>query len=231
VRIGAKREAARAGLRRFMWNALVRLYPPVALAVGAPAGICLQTLTSAARPSTQRLHLRDLFMEGRRYYITPTTQGFRMTSDHRPMWARRGQRSRVAAYVVGTFTGLQGDDGITLVRLRARMYTLYTLSAFLVPTFFTSILIYMPWHRVIIVAIIVMMFTSSWLGHRMNAAMQVNEMIYFVQKAFEDLPPVEVKELPIHEADVVMPPSDFMAEWARFYRMHSEEEGREDSGI
>lgn len=215
------RQRSHAGLNRFLWNALWRLYPPVALAVGASPDECLHTLAQASRPSTSRLHLRDLFLEGRRYYIQPRPDGFRLTSDQSPLWGRRRQRTRVAAYIVGTFSALQSGGDVTLVRLRARMYVLYTLSALLIPTFFASILVYMPWNRIVLVVMIPALYLLSWLGHRMNAAMQVNEMIWFVQKAFEDLPPVVVPELPNRRPDLVVE-SDFMAEWARFYKEHTE---------
>lgn len=211
-----------AGLNRFLWNAVWRLYPPVALAVGASSDDCLRTLAEASRPSTSKLHLRDLFSEGRRYYIQPNSGGFRLTSDHRPMWGRRRQRTPVAAYIIGTFSTLQNDNQITLVRIHARMYLLYTLSALLIPTFFASILIYMPWSPWVLAFLIAALYLLSWLGHRMNAAMQVNEMVYFVQKVFEDLPPVLFAELPAPSPDVVIADSEFMSEWQRFYREHSD---------
>jgi hypothetical protein len=90
------------------------------------------------------------------------------------------------------------------------------------PTFFASIIIYMPWNPLVLAFLIALLYVLSLLSYRMNAALQVNEMIYFVQKAFEDLPPVVIPELPAPGADVVVTTSDFSAEWARFYREHSE---------
>ncbi|MBL8134044.1 MAG: hypothetical protein JNL42_19435 [Anaerolineae bacterium] len=218
------RQKSRAGLNRFLWTALWRLYPSVSLAVGATREACLQTLGEAARPSAARLHLRDLFVEGRRYYIQPQENGFKITSDNRPLWGRRSQRTAVSAYLTGTFSSVEGGSVVTLVRLHARMYRLSLLGALALPTFFTSIIAFMPWEPAILVILAAALYGSSLLGHRLNAALQVNEMVYFVQKAFEDLPPAVVSELPGRSPDMVVDPGapgDFAAEWARYYREHS----------
>ena len=72
---------------------------------------------------------------------------------------------------------------------------LYLISGLLLPIFFTSIVVYMPWPRLAISIIILLMFTLSLIARRYDAALQVNEMIYFVRKAMEDLPPVEVAKV------------------------------------
>ncbi len=200
--------------QRLRWQALWQLHPPVALVVRASQNECLQTLQIAAKPSASRLHLRNLFADGRRYYIQPQADGFRITSDNRLLWGGRRNRSRVAAVVLGKFSS--PDDEITFIRLHSRMNITYLLSGLLLPIFFTSIVVYMPWHRAVISVIIGLLFALSLVGHRFNAALQVNEMIYFVQKALEDLPPVEVGALPASGPDVIM--SDFREQWYRFYR-------------
>jgi len=70
--------------------------------------------------------------------------------------------------------------------------------------------------------LIVVLFGLSWFGHWVNAALQVSEMIYFVRRALEDLPPVEVAELGANVPHVVNKPrDDFRAEWQKFYDEHA----------
>lgn len=207
--------APRARPTRLRWQTLWQLHPPVAVVVRASPAECLRTLATATKPSTQRLHLRDLFAEGRRYYLKPLEAGFRLTSDNRPLWGGR-RRSRVAAAVMGEFSS--PADEITSIRLHSRINILYLISSLFIPLFFTSIIVYMPWSNAAITLIAVLLFALSLIGHRFNAALQVNEMIYFVQKVMEDLPPVEVLELPTGSPDVVVKSSDFREEWRKFYR-------------
>ncbi len=197
------------------WQARWQLHPPVALVVRASQSQCLQTLFVAAKPSADRLHLRNVFASGRRYYIQPQPDGFKLISDNRLPWGGRRNRSRVAAVVYGKFSN--PDAQITLVRMHSRMNIPYLLSGLLLPFFFTWIVISMPWSRLLVAALILLLFTLSLIGHRFNAALQVNEMIYFVQKALEDLPAAEIGALPARGADVVMQNTDFRAQWYRFY--------------
>ena len=210
----------RARPQRLRWQALWQLHPPVALVVRAPEAACLQTLLVAAKPSAERLHLRNLFADGRRYYIQPESGGFKLTSDNRLLWGGRRSRSGRAATVFGKLSSPDGE--ITFIRLHARMRVFYLVSGLLLPIFFTSIVIYMPWPRLAISLIISLLFALSLLGRRFDAALQVNEMVYFVQKALEDLPPVEVAALPSSGPDVGM--TDFREQWYRFYREITEQE-------
>jgi hypothetical protein len=200
---------------RLRWQALWQLHPPVALVVRASQSQCLQTLFIAAKPSADRLHLRNVFAGGRRYYVQPQQDGFKLISDNRLPWGGRRNRSRVAAVVYGRFSN--PDAQITLVRVHSRMNIPYLLSGLLLPIFFTAIVISMPWPRLLVAILVVLLFTLSLVGHRFNAALQVNEMIYFVQKAFADLPVVEISELPSSGPDVVMQNTDFREQWYRFY--------------
>jgi hypothetical protein len=205
---------------RLRWQALWQLHPPVALVVRASQAQCLQTLVIAAKPSANRLHLRNLFANGRRYYLHPQADGFKLTSDNRLLWGGRRNRSRMAAMVYGQFSSL--DEDITFIRLHARINAFYLISGLLLPIFFTSIVVYMPWSRAVISLIIGLLFTLSLVGHRFNAALQVNEMIYFVQKALEDLPPAELNQLPASGPDVVV--SDFREQWYKSYREQTQNE-------
>lgn len=209
---------------RLRWQALWQLHPPVALVVRASQSQCLQTLFTAAKPSAERLHLRNVFAGGRRYYIQPQQDGFKLISDNRLPWGGRRNRSRVAAIVYGKFSN--PDAQITLVRMHSRINIPYLLSGLLLPIFFTAIVVSMPWPRLLIAALVVLLFTLSLVGHRFNAALQVNEMIYFVQKAFADLPVVEINALPSSGPDVVMQNTDFREQWYRFYNELTRQEDK-----
>jgi hypothetical protein len=205
--------------QRLRWQALWQLHPPVAVVVRASQTMCLQTLAAAAKPSADRLHLRNVFAGGRRYYVQPQPDGFRITSDNRLPWGGRRNRSSIAAVVWGNFSS---SEDLTFVRLHSRMNVGYLLRGLLLPIFFTSIVAYMPWPRYAIVLLIALLFSLSLAGHRFESALQVNEMIYFVQKALADLPPAEVSQLPPSGPDVVV--SDFREQWYRFYREQTEKE-------
>ena len=207
--------------QRLRWQALWQLHPPVALVVRASQGKCLQTLVVAAKPSADRLHLRNLFMSGRRYYIQPQQDGFKLTSDNRLFWGGKRNRSRVAAVVFGKFSS--PDDEITFIRLHSRVNITYLLSGLLRANFLhLDCGLHALAALLAITIIILLLFGLSLIGHRFDAALQVNEMIYFVQTALEDLPPVEISALPPSGPDVVL--TDFREQWYKFYREQMEKE-------
>jgi hypothetical protein len=213
-------------LRRIV-NAILGLHPPVGFLVGATRAACLHTLIVAARPSQDRLHLRDLFAEGRRYYIQPIAEGFTLTSNISARKDGRRLRTRSAATVIGVFDGDQtSDPPITFVRLRYRAHAMYLLTGMVVPAFISSILIYLPWHPLAISALVGLLFSLTFIGHRLDAALQVGEMVFFVQKVLEDLPPVHAPELQADLPGVVMraKQTDFMEAWERFYEERLREE-------
>src|SRR5688500_14692193 len=110
---------------------LRRLHPPVILFIHAAPTQCLRTLADAAKPSQNRLHLRDLFAEGRRYYIQPTKEGFRMTSNSRLLWGKQRERSSFAATLYGTFS--TPSEQITTIQLHIKSNWLYELRGLFVP--------------------------------------------------------------------------------------------------
>ncbi|MBI5668657.1 MAG: hypothetical protein HZC41_11680 [Chloroflexi bacterium] len=202
-------------LGQWLLDALWYVHPPVALAVQAAPVECLAALAVAAKPSQQRLHLRNLFTEGRRYHLQATADGFRLTSTSKIPW-RRG-RTTVAALLIGDFTA---GNGVTRVALRARMRLPYFLDIFLIPSFITSIMVFAPWPMWLITLLALVLYGLSWTWHRLTAAMQAAEMIYFVQKALEDLTPYQTPALGQSAPDVV----DFRDEWERFFnqRKHND---------
>ncbi len=198
-------------LLRLLWQ----VHPPMVLTIQASPAACLQALTQAAKPSSERLHLRNLFVEGRRYYLQPRPEGFHLTSNSKSPW-RRG-RTTLAAVVVGRFAG---DGSTTRLTLSARMRLGFFLDVFLIPTFITSILVFAPWPAGVIAGLAALLFGLSWLWHRLTAALQAAEMVYFVQKALEDLPAGQTPALGASAPEVITPNAEFRAQWQKFYDQH-----------
>ncbi len=206
-----------------------RLHPPALMAVQAAPAVIVQTLRTAARPSTERLHLRDLFRDGLRYYVEPLQNGFRITSNSREASGGRRRRTRVAAILDGTFSSAQAGE-ITFIRLKTRMNLPYLLGGLLIPAFISSIIIYMPWGRGAILMLVALLFGLSLGARRLNAALQAAEMVYFVQKVMEDLPQPEVIVLEASRPEIVIAGeddpvhADFSAQWQKFYRRQTEDD-------
>jgi hypothetical protein len=191
------------------------VHPVVHVTVQATPAACLRTLAMAARPSQERLHLRGLFTEGRRYYLKPSRKGFQLTSNSRIPW-RRG-RTGFTAVLSGAFSE-SGDT--TRILLRARITVPYLLRVFFIPAFISSIIIFARWPRPVIAASILLLFGLSWLGHRLNAMLQAGEMVFFVQKALEDLAPADIPVIPATSDNTVTLEREFREQWDKFYEEH-----------
>jgi hypothetical protein len=50
--------------------------------------------------------------------------------------------------------------------------------------------------------------------------LQAGEMVFFVQKALEDLAPAEVPALPAHSENTVTLEREFREQWDKFYEEH-----------
>ena len=81
-------------LRQWFLNHVWYVQPsPILIVQGTPHD-CLRALAAAARPSKDRLHFRNLFMDGRRYYLDARDNGFQLTSDSAIPWRRKGRTFR-----------------------------------------------------------------------------------------------------------------------------------------
>lgn len=210
-----------ATLGRRIWRRVLRVQRPVALAVGATPAMTLGALADAARPSQSRLHHRDLFAGGRRYYMRGAAEGFEIRSDSKTFWSSKRRTAR-AAVIEGT---LAQAGSITTVRLDARLRPLYLLMALLMPTWMTVLVITVPWSPLLTGSIVAALYGFALLGCRFGAALQAHEMIYFVRKALEDLPPAVMAELAASNDSVIDPAlRDFDVEWQRFYEARRGEE-------
>ena len=198
---------------------------PVTLLIRATPAVCLQTIATAAKPSAQRLHLRSVFSGGKRYFIQPRSGGFRMTSTRSVRWRYR-RRTSSTAIMSGYFSPF-GDD-ITRIQLHARMHIGYLLDTFLIPVLLAAIIFYTPWNPIVIFAAFGIVLTLSWIGHRANAILEANEMVWFIQKALDDLDPGQIMALGAGEDDVLHIHSDFENEWEKFYAEKRGDESQND---
>ncbi|MAS36732.1 MAG: hypothetical protein CL610_22195 [Anaerolineaceae bacterium] len=204
-------KAIRDKLQRWLINRVWYVHPVQVLLVQAALPVCLQTLAHAAKPSTKRLHLRNLFMDGRRYHLMPWKDGFRLNSTSRLPW-RRGH-GRVASVLTGTCSEVTAD--ITRIDLRARMTLPFFLDIFLLPGWMSLLLIFGPLPLPFAVGASLLLLLLSWLWHRYNAMLQATDMMYFVQVALDDLPAATLDQLPPGQPNVVE--ADFRQQWEKFY--------------
>jgi hypothetical protein len=201
------------------------VHPGSSLTVQASPPECLRALVDAAKPSQQRLHLGSLFVDGRRYFLYPVADGFHLTSNHKN-WTRR-QRSTIAAVLEGTFTSV--TDNLTHIRLRAHIRFAYLIGGVFVPAFMTWLILSSPWPGWLQALLIAALFVLSWIWHRLDAALQANEMMFFVHKALEDFQ----AEMPgLGSASTIVNGNmrredelgrEFEREWERFYEEHKED--------
>ena len=207
-------------LRGWLLDRLWYVRPMTALTVKALPNDCVRALGAATKPNLDRLHLRNLFMDGRRYYVEALKDGFQMTSDTTVPWRRRARTSG-AAVLRGQLSA-SGNDS-TVIRMQARMRLLYLLDIFPLPLFITSILILAPWPKPLIVTLTIALFFLSWVGHRLSASLQAADMIYFVEKVLEEVITTDTPLLSSQSGNIVTPEQDFPEQWRKFYEEHKSE--------
>lgn len=208
-----------AAVIRWLLDRLWYVHEDVVVTVQALPSVCLQTVAVATRPSQKRLHHRNLFTDGRRYIIQPLKDGFQMTCTSKVPWSYR-RRTRVAAVLRGTFSPLSEDS--TRVHLRTRISLWYLLDIFILPGWMAALLFMSPWSQSVEILLASTLFMLSWIGHRLHANLQANEIVYFVQVVLDDLEPVRVPALPA-AADDVVHAADFEEQWEKFYQEHRDD--------
>lgn len=205
---------------RRVFSPLWAVPPVVDFTVQAPLPECTRRIAEAARPSLNRLHLRNLFADGRRYYLNPSPQGFRMTSSSKIPW----RRARTTQAAVLNAELIPASETTTRIRLQSRMRLFYFLDSFIVPGFMTSILVFLPLPPLLMATLIAALFFLSWAGHRLTAELQTVDMVYFIRKALEDVTPGIAGTLGAGGPDVVRSGSGFQQAWERFYTQHQNEQ-------
>lgn len=208
------------GLRWRLLHTLWYVHPAAVFLVQTTPDTCLHLLARAAKPSTQRLELRNLFLSGRRYDLRQHRNGFEMRSTSKIPW-RRKARTRVAAVVFGELSAI--DDVTTRLSLRARMTPVFLLDVFLLPFWMGLLLLFGPLAPQIGLAALVLLLALSWLWHRYSAMLQAAEMVYFVQVVLEDLEIAGIREIAAHSDDVVYPDA-FQAQWQKFYERYRDDQ-------
>ncbi|QPC84740.1 hypothetical protein G4Y79_10280 [Phototrophicus methaneseepsis] len=191
------------------------LLPEQELQLEPSPGNCLYILQQTARPNVKRLEFRDLFAQGRRYFFQPgKAQSFKMTTTR----IKTGYyRRRMGTYAVlhGHF---DADDDNTNLHLRAHIRGQYALEAIVLPIFFSSLIIYMPWPPAIIIAMSTMLFVSSWFGHRYHAALEAHAMLVFIRKALADHVKAPALQISNEGGDIVYKSQrQFQQAWDEFY--------------
>ncbi len=197
---------------------------PVVLILQATPASCLHALATATKPKVSQLHFRNLFADGRRYFMHPRKQGFQMTTTLSVSW---NYRRRTGSTTVMNARVIAHGEGITQIYLQSRINLTFLLTSASVwmPIFVASWLIYAPWHPVIIGVFVICLFSLSWAGHRLTAMLDADAMIWFVQKVLEDFVTAEIPVLQPENtpSDVIYEHHDFGLEWEKFYKAHVEE--------
>jgi hypothetical protein len=196
------------------------VHPVVIFTVESPAADCVRALAEGTRPRLDRLQLRNLYVDGKRYYFDLRTKGFRLSTDSSLPWRTR-TRTAVAAVMQGELT--PAGESTTRVHLRAHMRWLYLLDVLPIPAFISSLLIFAPWSPAVIGVLIVTLFGLSFTWHRLTAALQATDMVFFVQKVLEDFAPAEPLQLKMGGPEVINSSGDFRREWERFYEQYKDE--------
>ncbi|MBZ0296377.1 MAG: hypothetical protein K8L99_27700 [Anaerolineae bacterium] len=200
-------------------NRIWFVHPRVVLLAQVPPDVCMEALLVAAKPSSKRLHLRNLFLDGRRYHLHVREKGFHMTSNSKIPWLYR-RRTRLAAVLSGNITPT--NSGSRLI-LTARMTPLHLLDIFLIPLWIGVLVIFGPLAPEVKLIALGALLLLSWLSHWYSAVLQAVDMIYFVQTVLEDWLVTEIPTLPASADQVIHAPDDFREAWERFYEAHKKE--------
>ena len=191
---------------------------PSAIHVDAPPDVCLSLLSKASRPSIDRLHLRDTFTEGRRYFIEVTSDGFRMTTNSK----RLINRSRTEALTVLRARVSSAGEHRTSIVFRGHLQPFRFVSSLWVPFGMIWLLWPVPWPRLFVVGLLAVIFGFAWAGLRFGAALEIAEMIYFIRKAFENVPKFVPISLP-SSSDTNVSGGEFDVLWDQFVRTRQNE--------
>jgi hypothetical protein len=210
-----------APFRSISWAVLQRVWYVhefTVLTVQATPAMCFQTMLIASKPSVDRLQLRDLFNDGRRYYLQPRENGFRMTCNSSLRWRYRRRTGEITV-LTGAFEPI--GNGGTRISIRARISVPYLLDVFWLPLFMTTIIPFvLRWAVEVRIGALIALYVLSWASHRAHAQLQAVEMLYFINRVLEEFGPAIIPELQPSTANVVDQRPDFMTEWEKFYREH-----------
>lgn len=192
---------------------------PTVVNVDLAPEMCLTLLLDSARPSSIRLHLREAFTDRRRYFIEPTRDGFRMATTSETLLNRR-HRTNSLCQLTAVF--VRSGEEKTSISVRARVRPVALLHSLWVPFGMILLLWSVPWPRPLILVVLGLLFGLASASFRYGAALEANEMMYFIHKTFEDVPKFRLGSLPA-EVDAVIGGHEFEALWERFVRARQNE--------
>ncbi|MEM9951567.1 MAG: hypothetical protein AAF846_08210 [Chloroflexota bacterium] len=170
-----------------------------------------QLLETATKPSVNRLGLRKLFARGRRYFIRARSDGsFQMMTTNKVWWHRK-RRTEATAILSAEFEHIEGDTHRLKTRTRVKLR--YLLGQFFLPTFISSIIIFLDWSPIFIVLSVLGLYAFSWASHRLGAMLESHEITFFIETVLNDYTPPPAPQLATGD-DVVI--DDFTVEWDRY---------------
>jgi ABC-type protease/lipase transport system fused ATPase/permease subunit len=109
------------------------------------------------------------------------------------------------------------------------MQLLFFLDIFLIPTFMASIIIFAPWTAWLRTLLIVVLFGLSLAWHRLTATLQAADMVYFVERALEEMKPAEVFSLGSDAENIITLEREFREQWQEFYEQHKNDSSADHS--
>lgn len=219
-RSGLQQRLGQVILARFWY-----LHPPLVMLVEGDAEDIRQQLKEATKPSKDRLHLQELFVEGRRYRLEARRRGFTLMTNSKQYWryiegvfAIR-KRTRSSARLIAVL--VETEIGYTRLDLYTHMRLGYWLDILWLPLFMSSIIVLVPWVWWAIALLVGLLFGLSYAYHYFNAAFQANEMTFFIEKVLKDRLVTDIPALEATNPDVLrVHNQSFGEEWERFYNAH-----------
>lgn len=208
-----------APTRPSVWQWLLRrvwyLHAPTQLMLNATPAQALAALQTAAKPSVERLHLRNVFADGRRYFLQfEPPNGFTLRTTSKVSWHPR-RRTASVSVMHGRFVVL--GDTLTRLELSSHIVFFYLLDVFLLPTFLLTLIITMPWGAPVIVALTLALYGLSWAWHHSSAMLEAQEMLFFVDKALAEFIPPPPEPLGEGAQVVVDVLPDFARAWQKVH--------------
>lgn len=199
------------------------LHPPIELRLSLSAAQAYHLLELNSSPSIKRLEYRKLYTAGRRYLLRRKDNGgFSMMTTEKMWWYPRA-RSRASTILDAEFAEIDSEN--SRLRFKSHIRLHYLLSAFPVPIFFTSIVIYMWWPVWLLTFLVLALFILSWTGHRLNAALEAQEMRFYIETILADYMPKAPAELQGQEKIVMS--KDFEQVWDKFVEEMREKDSQE----
>jgi hypothetical protein len=202
------------GLQKRLWY----VHPSIHLHLSLSAMQAYHLLQINGKPSIKRLEYRNLYATGRRYQLRQNNKGgFVMMTSEKIWWHPRA-RTRPSTTLHGSFEAIDEDNCRLTLRSNIRLHYLFDVLP--IPTFFTSILVYMWWPVWVLTFLILALYVLSWTGHRLNASLEAHEMRFYIETILEDYMPAPPAELQ-GNSNIVMS-EDFGEVWDKFVEEMSE---------